>query len=188
MILVTGATSGGKSVELLYTNGSRLCNLPDLPYDRYLHTQTGLTLCGGRHDPESTNCQTLSSTGSWEETHSLSMRRASHCAWNSPQGLILIGGWHTGNQDTTEILLDGDSNPGFNLGYKTSNACGIEESETVIITGGAAYSGYAWNYVKRYTADGSSTSLPNLKTARSDHACGLYTTSANSIVKLSIED
>ena len=185
MILVTGATSGGKSVELLYTNGSRICNLPDLPYDRYLHSQTGLTLCGGRHDPESTNCQTLSSTGSWEETHTLSMRRASHCAWNSPQGIILIGGWHTGNGDTTEILLEnGDTNPGFNLDYAIDYACAIEESDSVIITGGAASSGYARNSVTRYTADGSSTSLPNMKSGgRATHACGLYTTSSNSIVQ-----
>ena len=120
VILVTGAQSGGKSVELLYTNGSRICNLPDLPYDRYLHSQTGLTLCGGRHDPESTNCQTLSSTGSWEETHTLSMRRASHCAWNSPQGIILIGGRDSGAGTTSVILLEsGDTNPGFNLIDKT---------------------------------------------------------------------
>ena len=36
--------------------------------------------------------------------------------------------------------------------------------------------------VIRYKADGSSQTLPYMNTGRSSHACGLYTTSANSIV------
>ena len=38
-----------KSVELLHTNGSRICSLPSFQHPIRLHTQTGLTQCGGDH-------------------------------------------------------------------------------------------------------------------------------------------
>ena len=106
-------------MELLYTNGSRLCSLPDLPYTRYHHSQTRLTACGGWGDDASkTTCHTLSTTGSWEQTHSLSMWRREHSAWASPQGTILLGGWDSGTYTTSEILLEnGETAPGFNLNY-----------------------------------------------------------------------
>ena len=122
VILVSGggpSGSAGTTAELLYTNGSRLCSIPDLPYRRYQHSQTGLTACGGYGDSAAkTSCHTLSSTGSWELPHSLphslDKGRAEHSAWDSPQGTILLGGWSSGT--TSEILLEnGDTSPGFNL-------------------------------------------------------------------------
>ena len=95
VILVTGgdggAVHGGRSAELLHTNGSHLCSLPDLPFRREMHSQTGLTLCGGIYTR--TSCYTLTSSGSWEQTHSLSRERWHHSAWASPQGVMLLGGW-----------------------------------------------------------------------------------------------
>ena len=123
VILVSGSgsepsISAGRTVELLHTNGSRICSLPDLPFYREHHTQTGLTACGGWGDDASkTSCHTLSSTGSWEQTHSLNQSRREHCAWRSPQGVILLGGRDSGAQGTSEILLEnGDTSPGF-YGY-----------------------------------------------------------------------
>ena len=58
------------------------------------------------------------------------------------------------------------------------NACGIEETETVTITGGW----YSMTRVTRYTAEGASETLPSMQNGRRGHACGHYTTSSNSIV------
>ena len=119
VILISGGVNSGTSVELLYTNGSRICSLPSLPFTKYQHSQTGLTACGGEGDSAAwTTCHTLSSTGSWEQTHSLSLGRLYHSAWASPQGTVLLGGWES--RTTSEILLEnGDTTPGFNLDYET---------------------------------------------------------------------
>ena len=121
VILVSGGhpyDTVGRSVELLHNNGSRLCSLPDLPYTRHYHSQTGLTACGGWDAPATTSCHTLSSTGSWEQTHSLDKMRRYHSAWASPQGTILLGGYDS--RTTSEILLEnGDKKPGFSLDYQT---------------------------------------------------------------------
>ena len=124
VILVSGGhpyDTVGRSVELLYTNGSRICSLPDLPYTRYHHSQTRLTACGGWGDAASkTSCHTLSSSGSWEETHSLDQERRQHSAWASPQGVMLLGGVGSSAHTTSEILLEsGDTSPGFSLDYWT---------------------------------------------------------------------
>ena len=123
VILVSGGhpyDTVARSVELLYTNGSRLCSLPDLPYTRYHHSQTGLTACGSWDSPATTTCHTLSTTGSWEQSHSLSMWRREHSAWASPQGTVLLGGRNSSARQTSEILLEnGDTTPGFNLDYWT---------------------------------------------------------------------
>ena len=82
---------------------------------------------------------------------------------------------------TSEILRkDGGSTNGFRVAPIGYHACSIEETETVTLTGGD-YT--LWEArVTRYKADGSGRRLPDLKTGRYRHACGLYTTSANSIV------
>ena len=124
VILVSGGDPGASSAylaELLYTNGTQLCSLPNLPqgYIRSRHSQTGLTCCGGTDRAAGiTTCHTLSSNGSWELTHSLSQGRRWHSSWASPQGTMLIGGGFSGT--TTEILTEnGDTIPGFNLDYLT---------------------------------------------------------------------
>ena len=127
VVLVTGGwrgdSSGLVSVEVLHTNGSRICSLPDLPFKRVYHSQTGGTLCGGWHNPAKKSCHTLTRRGSWEKSHILSRRgRVCHSAWASPQGTILLGGEHLPLSNTTEILLgDGSrgTSPGFSLDYHT---------------------------------------------------------------------
>ena len=123
MILISGGTperSVGTLVELIHTNGTQLCSLPNLPSIRRRHSQTGLTACGGVNSPAIATCHTLSSTGSWEQSHSLNQLRRDHCAWASPQGVMLLGGSDSNAQTTSEILLEnGDTKPGFSLDYKT---------------------------------------------------------------------
>ena len=128
VILVSGGYSSSgalSSVELLQTNGSYHCSLPNLPSYRYSHTQTGFTLCGGWDSAppwiSRTSCLTLTTSGSWEESYNLTIERDSHCAWASPQGIMLLGGWDTSSLTTTEILLeDGVTTSGFSLDYMTS--------------------------------------------------------------------
>ena len=64
------------------------------------------------------------------------------------------------------------------MNYYFSEACSIEEEETVTITGGR----YSETRVTQYQVDGTSQSLPNLNNGRFVHACGYYTNSDGSIV------
>ena len=120
-MLVTGGTlnkngghSPGKSVELFFSNGTRLCSLPDLPGKRWLHSQTGLVTCGGAFiSSYQKSCVTFSA-GRWKKTHTLGQRRYGHSAWASPRGVMLIGGYHIAN--TTELLADnGNTTESFHL-------------------------------------------------------------------------
>ena len=124
VILISGGdgdVGARTSVELFHTNGSRLCSLPDLPYNRSSHSQTGLTACGGSGSAAAnTTCHTLTNIGSWIQSHNLDQDRRAHSAWTSPQGVLLIGGVGSSAQTTSEILLDnGETAPGFNLDDST---------------------------------------------------------------------
>ena len=113
VILVSGGVqfnqgrNAGYSVELVHTNGTRLCSLPNLPDYRYFHTQTGLTLCGSEKCEQcsipssptiGTTCLTFFLRGgswAWRQSHKLFYPRRFHSAWKSPQGVVLLGGFDT---------------------------------------------------------------------------------------------
>ena len=114
VVMVTGG-SDLASVELLSTNGTRLCALPSLPDLRVWHTQSGLVTCGGEGN-QPPSCLTISG-GHWKKTHSLRPRygRYGHTAWASPQGVLLMGGDYD-SYTTTELLNDdGSTTASFNL-------------------------------------------------------------------------
>ena len=126
-ILITGGRGANpklSSVEVLHANGSQWCSLPDLPMHRDSHTQAGRRVCGGSQydsDPSTglwSNCLTFTD-GDWVASHTMeaSSYRAGHCSWDSPDGLVLLGGWNTVN--TSEILSfdTGDSMEYFPLKY-----------------------------------------------------------------------
>ena len=127
-ILVTGGDygTGGvyyslSSVELLHSDGSPWCSLPQLPEGRAAHTQTGLEACGG--DPRSayplSSCVKLSG-GSWTPSHQMVEPRYDHSSWASPAGTLLMGGGYY-TRSTTELLdtTTGDSLLNFPLKYDT---------------------------------------------------------------------
>ena len=122
-IIVTGGVTSntvGTSVELLHSDGSPWCSLPNLPeYGRYAHTQTGLEACGGYGPGEgtTTTCVRLEA-GSWTPSHQLVEQRRSHSSWASPAGTLLMGGY---NEQTTELLdaNTGDSVTSFPLKYNS---------------------------------------------------------------------
>ena len=118
-IIITGGSIGGintytRSVEILRGNGNYWCSLPDLPYDRRHHTQSGLITCGGYGTSDTfTSCSTFSN-GQWKTTHQLQYQRYGHSSWMSPQGVVLIGG------DNSELLTDhGGSTTSFTNNYRT---------------------------------------------------------------------
>ena len=63
-----------------------------------------------------TSCLSFSD-GKWVTSHDLQYNRFYHSSWMSQHGLVLMGGGG-GFGDTTEILTDEGSTPGFTLKYE----------------------------------------------------------------------
>ena len=115
-IIVSGGDGAEKSVEVLNSDGTPWCSLPDLPDDHWYHTQTGLLACGG----EDTDASCIKfSGGKWKPSHKLKEERDAHSSWASPAGTVLMGGSFSGK--TTEVLDDttGVSIMHFSLKYET---------------------------------------------------------------------
>ena len=119
----TSDADAGTSVNLLSEDGYYLCSLPRFAGIRRYHTQTGLVACGGGATPDfdpplahqAQTCDTFTN-GQWKETHTLLYKRWKHTAWDSPLGVILMGGYYS--PFTTELLNDdGGSEPMFGLTY-----------------------------------------------------------------------
>ena len=100
-IIVSGGDAE-KSVEVLHSDGTPWCSLPNLPDDRFDHTQTGLLACAGVTETE-TSCIKFSG-GKWKPSHKLKKERTSHSSWAAPQGTVLMGGMESAK--TTELLDD----------------------------------------------------------------------------------
>ena len=118
-IIVTGGggIDAGSSVEVILSNGS-LCTLPSLPGARNRHSQSGLTACGGQDSTAQDTCTTFSN-GAWTTSHHLDPFRKSHVSWNSPSGLMLLGG--ASSMQTTSLLSSTTSSVSdqFELLYNT---------------------------------------------------------------------
>ena len=109
------------SVEVLSPSGAPLsCTVPLLPTLRHRHTQDGEVACGGGDYGAATrrSCVTLTGEG-WQESHQLQQGRGVHSSWRSPAGLLLMGGYYSGN--TTEILSAtySSTTSSFTLAYNT---------------------------------------------------------------------
>ena len=118
-ILLTGGDDTLTSAEVLFTNGSSICELPQLSQSKSEHTQSGLTACGGWGSDTRRNCIKFEA-GSWITlTDNLVEEHDIHSSWVSPDGDIhLIGG--SGSLTTTEIVnQNGTSIRSFDLKYDT---------------------------------------------------------------------
>ena len=121
--------SGGKSynfdersVEALSSDGTPWCSLPDLPRNRYYHSQTGLEACGGKGvDSNDVTCVHFKG-GSWKKSQNLQRKRRYHSSWASPEGTILMGASRGEDTETTELLnhTTGDSAMHFPLKFSVS--------------------------------------------------------------------
>ena len=125
-IMVTGGYYGSDlaSVEVFSGAGTPIsCTIPPLPAARYGHTQDGLLSCGGWGTDTRRNCVKISAlAGGWVVSHNLLQDRSGHSSWQSPAGLVLIGGGHTASSLTTTELLsssDSSSSSNFTLQYDT---------------------------------------------------------------------
>ena len=130
MIVTGGLLEVSHSAEILLLNGTSLstCSLPDIPKNDVTgmkaHTQSGPIACGGWGG---IGCLTLSS-GQWKETHLFyetgkgKIRgREGHVAWNSPKGVLLMGGTYGEKVNTTELLNeDGSTTQQFDMKYETT--------------------------------------------------------------------
>ena len=112
-IIVSGGSNAKTSVELLYTNGTHRCFLPDLPQGRHYPSQTGLITCASQDSGGTMKTCVTFSGGSWQHSHTLAGQgRHGHVAWDSPQGVLLMGA------STTELLTEnGDTTHSFDLDY-----------------------------------------------------------------------
>ena len=110
--------AGTTSVEVILSNGN-LCTLPPLPEARQKHSQSGLTACGGNGFPPAVDTCTTFSNGVWATSHNLDPRRRYHVSWNSPSGLMLLGG--ASSMQTTSLLSSTTSSVSdqFELLYNT---------------------------------------------------------------------
>ena len=101
------------SVEIIQENGSYWCSLPNLPFGRWWHSQSGLVTCGGGSTESRTSCVTFSN-GQWRSSHTLQYLRYCHSTWSTKGGVVIMGGHSSDN--TTEILNEnGQSTPSFTL-------------------------------------------------------------------------
>ena len=118
---MTGGSGTTTSAEVLFTNGSSICELPVMPRAKIYHTESGLNACGGsRGDNDNRRNCIKFEDGSWTTlTDNLVEQRYYHSSWVTPDGdILLIGGYYS--RTTTEIVYqDGTSIRSFDLKYNT---------------------------------------------------------------------
>ena len=94
------------------------CVLPNFNKYRLYHAQVGNTVCGGSGDESKYNCEMLIN-GQWIVSHQLLHERYTYVMWDSPEGILLMGGWKS--LITTELLQDdGTSVEMFQVEYDPS--------------------------------------------------------------------
>ena len=117
---MTGGSDTETSAEVLFTNGSSICELPPMSQSKIYHTQSGLTACGGGYYSDDWRSCIKFEDGSWTIlTDNLVEQRYDHSSWINPDGdILLIGGM--GSPMTSEIVYqDGTSIRSFDLKYDT---------------------------------------------------------------------
>ena len=96
--------------EIFIPSRKKTIPLPSIPGSpRVWHTLTRNILCGGVYPGTSTTCLELQQNGEgWQRYGTtLTESRVAHSAWDSPQGVVLLGGYSSSH--TTELVtrLDG---------------------------------------------------------------------------------
>ena len=125
VIMITGGWTpndddDGKRVELLYPDGTHMCELEPLPDERTSHTQSGLITCGGSYTPNSCLIFSLSD-GTWQNHGStLKQPRRGHSSIRRGNTTLLIGGSARDSSMTTEMIsMDGTQETSFELEHPT---------------------------------------------------------------------
>ena len=110
--MIVGGGPTVSIVEVLYPDGSYMCQMPNIPDERSRHTTNGLLTCGGDKTPDT--CITFTG-GEWIQSHTLLHKRVYHSSWETKQGVVLI------SERTSEIVVEGTNTTieGFALKYYT---------------------------------------------------------------------
>ena len=89
--------------------------LPSIPGSpRVWHTLTDNVICGGVYPGTSNTCLALTTEKGWQELEmTLEKPRLAHSSWLSPQGIVLLGGYSSGQ--STETLSSSGSKSSFDL-------------------------------------------------------------------------
>ena len=104
-MLITGGWGARQSAEIYHPDRDSPCLLPDLPEDRWRHTQDGSLMCGGWKTRRS--CRKWNpDTGAWDlVTESLTMDRVDHISWTPADGsmtYLMEGDWSVGTSDAED--------------------------------------------------------------------------------------
>ena len=123
VIMITGGWTPNydqKLVELLYPDGTHMCELEPLPDMRVGHTQSGLITCGGLYTKDSCLIFSLSN-GTWQNHGStLKQPRRGHSSSRRGNTTLLIGGIDSDSSMTTEMIsMDGTQETSFKLEHPT---------------------------------------------------------------------
>ena len=122
-VLITGGSGSSsttlRSAEIYNPLTKTSCSLPQLPENRYGHTQDGELACGGGADPGTTCVKWSPVSGTWTKSHTLRQKRLSHVSWATSSGVYLIGGFYS-TRTSEKVKLDGSVvYGGFGLKYDT---------------------------------------------------------------------
>ena len=176
-----GKTNYSTSSSLYIPSKQIFCDLPNIPTHRQGHTTQEFTVCGGFGDNDDPNinlynCDSFDvDTGSWYRSFDFTERHAGYVSWQTSQGLMLIGGWHT---DKTSILFSNGTETKivFESDKRYRTPCGIPDPETgtIVITGGSS-DGVLSKRVTRYDEDGKGVAMPDMNIPRYLHGCSSYT-------------
>ena len=116
-ILITGgdgALGGGapQSAEVFLPWSNTTCELPSLPDRRVGHVQSGNTLCGGGEWDSSTRRSCLQwRQGGWVTLPvTLTEERRSSSVWGTEEGLVIMGGYSDGAEQTSETVSSDGTN------------------------------------------------------------------------------
>ena len=102
--------------EMFIPSTKETFSLPSIPGSpRVWHTLTGNILCGGVYPGTSDNCLELQQNGDgWTPfSKKLTEPRLAHSQWDSPDGVVLLGGYYSG--DSTELVSSSGSVGQFTL-------------------------------------------------------------------------
>jgi len=188
-----------KQVKLFKPNTKEVCNLPDLPgvfCSSSINLKEGtLVMCGSCSDVAGTKsrmknetkirnfhtdqaCVQLSPASKEAEwtiyTEDLFPKR-DHVSLVAPEGILLLGG--SNGLDVLLVKPDGNNRRStFNLKRYIDGACGIEDGDSLIITGGGwsnpGGEETATKTVDRYNRKGFVEDLPYMIMERRNHGCG----------------
>ena len=102
--------------EMFIPSTKETFSLPAIPGSpRVWHTLTGTVLCGGAYPGTSTDCLKLKENGDGWQPYSttLTQPRMAHSAWDSPSGVLLMGGYYSA--DSTELVTSTTSTSQFTM-------------------------------------------------------------------------